>query len=185
MTTGSKIRSNRIGQGDNPETKRGGRVDVLFDTTVTFSDDGAAAEWATAVIAGLPPGLLLVQGGALFLEAIDAVTGGAISDTFVLSASLGTTATADNSPATTDINLATHVALTAATGGVARVSRGLNGLSTVAGATSAAPGYIDNSDGTTVVNLNLTLADASVSAEGSLRVRGRLVLDYDGYGPIA
>lgn len=184
MSNGAKIRTNRLGQGDDPSIKRDGRLEVTFDKTVTFSNDGGAVEWASTVISGLPVGLLLIQGGVLHLEAIDAITNGTITDTYVLSASLGTTATADNTPTGDDVNLATHTALSAAVGGVASVSRGLNGIETVAGAAGAAPGYQDNSDGSLEVNLNLTLPDANISGVGSLRVRGLLVLDYSGYGVV-
>lgn len=185
MSNGAKIRSNRFGQTDDPSTKRDGRLEVPFDVVADFSNDGAAVEWASVVIASLPVGLFLVLGGVLHLQAVDAVTGGTISDTFTLSASLGTTATADNTPTGDDVNLATHTALNAAVGGVASVSRGLNGIETVAGAAGAAPGYQDNSDGSLEVNLNLTLPDANISGVGSLRVRGLLVLDYCGYGVVS
>lgn len=179
--SGAKLRPDKQGQGGNPAI--GVKyVSVQFDKVVPFSNVGGAVEFASVVLAGLPVANLQMLGGLLHIEAFESTAQANIIDTFAITYSLGSAPTVDNTLATTEIDLLTAKTLAAATGGVSPHGKNtLDGLSTVAGAISTAPGYIDNTAGDKEVNLNMTLPDNNVSGVGSLRVRGSLRFAYVAY----
>ena len=116
---------------------------LIFDKVVTLSNVGAAVEFVGTPIAGLPVGDIQIFGGVLHLDVFENTAQANLIDNFVVTYSLGTTPTADNSLATTDIDLMTAKTAAAATGGVApHQKQVLDGLSVVAGATTGASGYI-------------------------------------------
>jgi hypothetical protein len=124
--------------------------------------------FGSAVAAGLPEGNILFLGGVAYLQFTEADAD--VTDTYTGNFSVGTTATADATLDTTDANLIGSTALSAATGGVSPRTRGVS----AADATE----ILDNTDGSLEVNLNLTIADASISGTGSFVVDGVIELVY-------
>lgn len=180
---GSKIRRNRMGAGDDP-AQTGFRIaEIPFNKLVTFSNAGGAVEFAAAAIAGLPLGHFIVAGGFLHLDVTEDPLTANISNTYTVTCSLGTTATADNSLATTEVNLLTAAAATIAVASVTpHIARALDGANVLSGAAAAAAGVFANPTGTLAVFLNMTLPDADVSGLASLRVKGVLRLLTLGLG---
>jgi len=187
MTTGSgaKQRLERIGQGNDPAQDPFRLTLVQFNKLVTFSNVGGAVEFASTSLCGLPKGDLIVYAGLLSLDVSEDPLTANISNTYTLSASLGTTATADNSLVGTDANLMTLAAATIAAASVTpHIKRVLDGPAVGsivdAGATTAK--YLDNNAGTLACFLNMTLPDADISGLGSLRVKGTIRLLTVGLG---
>lgn len=180
----AKPRVDRMGSGNDIANSivEPGKL-ILFDKNVTFSNVGGAVEFGSVALCGLPAGFIVVVGGFIDLDILESPAQANISQTYNVTAALGTTATADNALATTEINLMTAAAAGAATAGVSpHIARALDGIATLAGATGAAAGYINNSAGTGSVFLNLTLPDADISGVGVLRCRGALRLCTVGFG---
>ncbi len=177
----SKNRVDRLGDGNDAAQDIQLKV-FPFSALLNFSNVGGVVEFAAANIAPLPRGDIIVVGGYLHLDALERPAQANIIDAFILSYSLGTVATVNNSLAdATDFNLKTAVTLAAATGGVAPHDKGvLNGAAVMA--MNPANAYIDNNAGARAVFLNATLPDASISGVGSLRVRGTLSLATIGFG---
>lgn len=184
MTTGTganQHRASRFGKHDDPAQLLTLGDPIQFDKTITMSNVGGAVEFGSVAIAALPQGDLMVLGGVLHLDLI--VTGQAnISQTFTPSYSLGTSATADNALAGTEIDLLTAQTAGAATSGVSPHQKKTLDGATVVGSGTAASKYIDNNAGSKVVNLNVTIPDAQQSGAGTVRVRGTLRLATAAFG---
>lgn len=128
--------------------------------------DGAPG-FGTMVITGLPQGNILFLGAVSYLRFTTA-------DADVIAAfdgdySLGTSPTADNALAGTEVNLVPSTPLGAAT---AKVSPYVRGVSTANGV------ILDNTDGSLEVNLNLLIDDASISGAAAFTVDGVVRLAY-------
>lgn len=188
MATGSgeKARTSRFGDQDGVSVSIAGPERLfVFDKLAVFDAADAAVNFAAVPILALPRADLIVVGGHLHLDALkNGAASAQIIDAFVLSYSLGTVATVNNSLAdATDFNLKTAATLAAATGGVAPHSQGvLNGAAVMA--MNPANAYLDNNAGSLAVFLNMTLPDASigVGVNRTLRVKGTLRLITIGLG---
>lgn len=138
--------------------------------TVNITDPGAAVAYGGAAIQGLPEGNILLLGAVANLR----VTAGAnIIAAFTGNFSVGTAITADATLSGAKVNLVPSTALVTGSGGV---SSGNRGVSTTAGA------ILDNTDRTLNANLNVTIADASISASSSVTVDGVLYLAFIALG---
>jgi hypothetical protein len=182
-SSGSKQRLDRIGQGNDLGSDPLHLTYVTFDKLVTFSNVGAAIEFASLPLCGLPRGDFLVAGGVLQLDVTESPAQANLVDTFNLTTALGTTATADLTLAGTDINLLTAAAAGVASGGVSpHIKRALNGINTLAGAAGAAADTFNNNAGALAVFLNMTLPDADISGLVTLRCKGSIRLVTIGFG---
>lgn len=180
--TGQSIRRSHFGEHDNPSEVLQLTPVLTFDKLVTFSNVGGANEFASTVIAALPVGDFQIFGGVLHLDVFESTAQANLIDTFAVSYSLGTTATADNTLSGTDVDLLTLQTSAAASGGVApHQVKMLDGTFTLPGGTAAGH-YVPNNDGSKEVNLNMTILDASISGAVTLRVRGTLQFSYVAYG---
>lgn len=186
MATGTGAKSgriDRIGQGNDPAIDLAAPRLFTFDKLVTFSSVGGAIEFASTPLVGLPLGHFIVFGGFLHLDVFENTPQANLVDTFNVTASLGTTATADNALATTEINLLTAAAAGVAVGGVSpHIARAFDGINTVAGALAAAAGTFANPTGTLACFLNMTIPDADVSGVATVRVRGSVRIAACGLG---
>lgn len=132
------------------------------------TDVAAAAGWGTFVAGGLPEGNVLMLGAVAYLD-LTVVSGG-ITATFAPTISMGTAATADNALAGAEINIAAAQAGTVAVASKSTASR-------VASAAAESGVMHDNTAKTLNVNVNVTIADAGITANG--------VLQADGYIDVA
>lgn len=181
--TGATQRLNRFGAGDDPAQVPLGEILVPFNKLVTFSNVGGAVEFASTSLCGLPKGDLIVLGGFLHLDVTEDPLTANISNTYAVTCSLGTTATADNTLSGTEINLLTAASAGAAIASVSpHVARAFDGINTVAGALAAAAGTLANSGATLSCILNMTLPDADISGLATLRVKGLVRIVYVGLG---
>ncbi|HVJ14520.1 MAG TPA: hypothetical protein VM686_03730 [Polyangiaceae bacterium] len=151
-----------MGKGLPRSSARGAaaRQDVIRQT-ITVSNlallvDGATGVGWNSVVAGdLPEGNILLLGAVSYLQF---TAGGTISTTFDGDYSIGTTATADATLASGDIDIIPSTPLGAATASVSPRVRGVMTAS-VCGTT------YDNTDGSLELNLNLLIDDANISAD--------------------
>lgn len=136
-----------------------------------ISSGATGVGFGTTPLAGLPEGNILVLGAVAYaVVSKDTVLGAAGTlDAFTGNYSIGSTATADATLDTTDVDVVASTAISAATAGVSPTTRG----------TGVAQSVIDNTDSSKVLNFNLTLADASVSADTQhMKAVGTLYLSY-------
>lgn len=142
---------------------------IPINTTIAIADPGGAVAFASGVIGDFPSGNILFHGAVLYLTATKGDAD--IIDAFTGNFSLGTTATADATLGTTDANLIPSTAFQTGSGGV---SSGNRGVST----TTETGAILDNTDGSLEMNLNFTIADASISADSSVAFVGALFISY-------
>lgn len=136
------------------------------------SSGASGVGFGTAPLAGLPEGNILLLGAVAYaVVAKDTVLGAAGTlDTFTGNYAIGSAANADADLADAgDADVIASAAISAAVSGVSASTRG----------TGATPVVIDNTDSSKVLNFNLLLADASVSADTQhLNVTGTLYIAY-------
>jgi len=146
------IRSLARGKPQNQAVRRQ-RIRV---SALALSFTGAAGVgWATAVLGDLPEGNILILGGAAYLQFTKAASASGITATFDGTYSVGSTPTADATLTGTDIDVIGVATISAATAGVSPVTRGVNATQVM----------LDNTDNSLELNLNVTIADASISAD--------------------
>lgn len=155
--------------------KRGGtkapiqRVNIPVSATLSNFDGASGVAWDTAVIGDFPEGNVLVLGAVLNLTAVEAHAG--ILDTFSGNIAVGTTATADSTLATTEVDIIPSTAF----GPAVSSSTAVRAVSTA----SIGGTVFDNTDGSLELNMNVTIADASISADNaSMTFTGVLSLVY-------
>lgn len=176
----NQFRNSRFGDKEDPAQSMALGDPIPFDKVITMSNVGGAVEFGSVAIAALPVGDVVVLAGVLSLDLIESSAN--IVDTFTPTYSLGTTATADNALATTEIDLLTAKTAGAATGGVSpHQKQVLDGAAVVASGTAASK-YIDNNAAGKAVFLNVTIPDAQQTGAATLRVRGSLRLAVAGLG---
>lgn len=144
---------------------------IQFSSVGIISSGATGVGFGTAPIAGLPEGNILILGAVAYAQiSKDTVAGAAGTlDAFTGSYSIGSAATADATLSAGEIDVVAAQTTAAATAGVSPVTRGVG----------AAQAIIDNTDSTKVLNFNLLLDDASVSADTQhLKVSGILYLAY-------
>lgn len=176
-SSGSKIRKNRIGQGDDPVQADIVKLDLAFNRLVSISAVGAAIGFGSVKLAAFPRGDFLYLPSVLFIEFAEDPKSASIDENWSGDYSLGTTATPDLTLSGTEVDLLASTALdVASSGNFARARKLL--------ATALANTVIDNSDGSKSVNLNL-IVDAGNIADGStptIRVKGNLHMAFIPYG---
>jgi hypothetical protein len=157
---------------------------IPFDFILAITDPGAAIAFASKAIAKVPKGnwALLTAVSNVIIQDVGGV--GLIA-AFTGQYSFGTTATADNALTGTDrdiIGLSNAGVTYLAAAGITPKTRGT--IELTADAALAATGTIqtnncklfDNTAGNLNMNFNMTVVDASISANASVRVRGQLNL---------
>jgi hypothetical protein len=133
---------------------------------VAITDPGAAVGYGTAVIAGLPEGNILLLGAVANVMLSSASAG--ITATFTANFAVGTAATADATLSGNEVNVIPSTATSAATAKVSPVTRGAQATAVM----------LDNTDSSLKLNMNITVPDASLSANSSISVDGVLHLAY-------
>jgi hypothetical protein len=146
---------------------------VLIDKTIVIPDPGAAVAFASAVIEGLPQANLWI-GCALAYFTVRDVGGAGLIAAFQGNFAVGTTPTANATLDTTKVNIIPSTVFTAAAGVTPRVrvapAADGNGLMSENGK------FFDNTDGSLELNGNITILDASISAQATVRVQGEIHL---------
>lgn len=135
------------------------------------SSGATGVGFGTIPIAGLPEGNILILGAVAYVQlSKDTVAGAAGTlDAFTGSYSIGSGATADATLSALEVDVIASQATAAATAGVSPLTRGVG----------VAQSVIDNTDASKVLNLNVLLDDASVSADSQhLKASGTLYLSY-------
>lgn len=164
-----------MAKGLKRSIKRGGtqapiqRVTVPVSVTLSNFDGASGVAWDTGVISDFPEGNILVLGALLDLTAIEADAG--IIATFSGNVSVGSTPTADNTLATTEVDVIPSTAFGPA----------VSSSATIRAPSTASQGgtILDNTDGSLELNLNVLIADASISADNAaMTFTGTLQLVY-------
>lgn len=128
--------------------------------------DGAPG-FGFLVVSGMDQGNILFLGAVSYLQFVTASAN--IIDAFTGTMSIGTAGTIDSDIGDTgEVNIIASTAIGAATLKVSPIIRGTN-------VTSA---LIDNTDGDNNLNLNLLVADASISGTATFTVNGVVNLAY-------
>jgi len=150
---------------------------IPFDFILAITDPGAAIAFASKAIAKVPKGnwALLTAVSNVIIQDVGGV--GLIAG-FTGNHSFGTAATADSTLSGNEIDVIQSTAYTAVAG-ITPKTRG-----TIAAGSLVAAGVIqtnnvtlfDNTAGNLNLNFNMTVVDASISANASVRVRGQLNL---------
>lgn len=138
---------------------------IPLDSVAIAVADGAPG-FGTAVIGDFPAGNIHFRAAVAYirLTTTDADVVAAFDGDF----SIGTTPTADNALAGTEVNIIPSTALGAATAKVSPIVR----------ATNITGVMLDNTDGSLELNFNLLIDDASISGAASFTLTGYLLIDY-------
>lgn len=142
-----------------------------FSTTITITD--GAPGFASLVLTDLPEGNILYGGAVvnLTMTSLDAN----IIDAFDGDFALGMAPTVAGALTGNEANLTPSTPLVTAVGAESTGNR-------AAGANAQNGTIFDNTDSTLEVNLNISLDDASISADGDVLVEGILFLAYTQLG---
>lgn len=148
-------------------------IKKVIEFSIPIVSSGATGVgFGTAPLAGLPEGNILVLGAVAYATISKNTTLGAAGtlDTFSGNYGIGSAANADADLSDTgDADVIPSTAVGPAVSGVSPVTRGAN----------ATPVVIDNTDLSKVLNFNLLLADASVSADTQhLTAVGQVYIAY-------
>ncbi len=142
---------------------------LMLNVDLTFTGATGAAVEATAVIAGLPEGNILLLGAVANLT-FTGPTAATLADDFQGDYGIGTTPADDNTISGTDVDIIGSTAIAAATAEVSADVRGTNAVQAI----------IDNTAGTGEANLNVLL-DADEVDDGEdivITVTGPVDLAY-------
>lgn len=151
-----------MGKGLPRSLARGGAKEPTFKkfykaTSLAIVVDGASGVgYGSAVLGGLPQGNIVLLGAVSYMKFTTADTG--VTTTFTGNYGIGSTPADDATITGTDVNVVASTALLAATSRVSPRTRGV----TAAGLAGA---VLDNTDGSLELNLNLLIADATISAD--------------------
>lgn len=145
-------------------------VTERFSVAAPIDVDGAVGIGdGQLAIGGLPKGQVLLLGAYCSLVFRGAGGQAGLSDTWAGNFSIGTTADADDTLATTDANVVASTALTAATAEVSPETEGSNVVAAI----------IDNSSGASGLFINLLVDDVDISADDiNMAVEGVVGLSY-------
>ena len=145
----------------------------ISNATLNVAAAGAGVGFGTLVVGGLPPQYLLYAGGVAVIGFSTADTD--LTATFAGQYSVGTTADANGTLATTEINLIDATDILAA----ARVVPGTIGHHPNSSGASSLQ-LLDNSDGSLEVNLNVTVdaGDIGDASDADLTVNGYIDLIF-------
>ena len=162
-----------MAKGLGKSLNRGGRHAAILRLTrkltnlvLPITDPGAAIGFGSIPAMKFPEGNILMHGMAG--QFIISTTDTDVSDTWTGNVAIGSTATTDATLSTTDIDMAQLTAIGAAT---LKVSPLLNVFS------SGAQGgnIFDNTANLLVANINMNIADASLSGAANMVINGYIV----------
>lgn len=142
---------------------------LMLDVELTFTGSSGNAVEATAAIAGLPEGNVLLLGAVANLT-FTGPTSANLTDDFQGDFGLGTTPADDNTISGTDVDIIGSTAIAAASSEASEDNRGTNATQVI----------LDNTAGTGEVNLNVLL-DADEVTDGEdvvVTVTGPVDLAY-------
>ena len=152
---------------------RGGRraailrlTQKIINLTLPITDPGAALGFGSVAAMKFPEGNILMHGmaGQFIISTADAD----IINTWTGNVAIGSTATADATLSTTDIDMAQLTAIGAAT---LKVSPLLNVFSSG----TQGGNIFDNTANLLVANINMNIADASLSGAADMLINGYIV----------
>jgi hypothetical protein len=143
---------------------------IPVNALVTLADGNPGA--GTAVIRKLPQGNIMFLGALCYLTFTK--VSGSITDTFDGDFSIGTTADANATLATTDIDIVQSTSMGAATAGVSPRIRGVT--ANTSGILTNNVTIFDNTAADLELNLNVLIDDAAISGAAVVRARGTLFL---------
>lgn len=133
------------------------------DLAVSITDVPGAAGWGSSVMAGLPQGNLLFLGAVAYLAFSSADAN--VTATYVPTFAVGTTATADSTLSTTEVDIVPSTASAAAAAKVTPFTR-------AASTDALGGGVFDNTDGSLELNLNVSVADAGITGNAVIAANG-------------
>jgi len=150
---------------------KSGLIQVPAGTTITV-DASSGAGWGTVVMGDFPAGNILFLGAVSYLQFSGTGSDADLDATWEGDYSIGTTPTADNTLATTEIDIVVSTALAAATAEVSPKTRAISA--------NGDTGEIhDNTDGSLELNVNLLIDDANIAGVDSvITVTGELYIHY-------
>lgn len=154
---------------------KSGLIRVPTGTTITV--DGSSGDgWGTVVVGDFPAGNILFLGCVAYLQFAGTGSDADLGDTWQGDYSIGTTATVDNTLATTEIDLVVSTALAAATAELSPKTRGISA--------NGDTGEIhDNTDDSLEINVNLLIDDANIAGVDSvITVTGEIYISYQVLG---
>lgn len=138
----------------NAQVQATRKIRVLVEEEMTFTGDSGNAVEATAVLAGLPEGNILLLGVVSNLT-FTGPTSDELADDFQGDYGIGTTPASDNTISSFDVNIISSTAIPAATSEVSADVR----------ATNVTAAILNNTDANLEVNLNVLL-DADEVSDG-------------------
>ena len=142
------------------------KIDIGLDN-LTLSLDGAIIGFGSAVLTALPEGNFVLLGCVCNLQ-FDSVDAD-VAATWEGDYSVGTTATADSTLATTEIDIIASTAIAAATAKLSPITRG-------ASSATENSAVFDNTDGSLELNLNMLMDDADIADDADMIVNGTVHL---------
>lgn len=143
---------------------------IPFNVLVTLADGNPGA--GSAVIRKLPQGNFMFLGALCYAKFTK--VSGSITDTFDGDFSIGTTADANATLATTDIDIIASTSMGAATAGVSPRIRGVT--ANTSGILTNNVTIFDNTAADLELNLNVLIDDAAISGAAVVRATGTLFL---------
>lgn len=151
------------------------KIDINHQITVT--GDNAAANDGQVVIGDFPQGNILFLGAVSYVQ-FAGPTSGELANDWEGDYSIGTTADANSTLATTDLNIIASTAIGAATAELSPVTRGVTGLDSTDG--GLLMNIFDNTDGSLEINLNLLIDDAELTDTEAVTITatGQLYIAY-------
>jgi len=144
-----------------------------IDHTIAVTGDTGAANDGQVVIGDLPEGNILFLGAVANIEFVGP-TSAELADDWEGDFGIGTTADADSTLSSTDVNIIGSTAIAAATAETSPVTRGANATAAI----------FDNTDGSLEINLNLLIDDTELtdSEDVDIAASGTLYVAYSVLG---
>lgn len=148
---------------------------AIVMNAVPFTTTGATGVgWGTVVVGDLPQGNILLLGAVGYFQLTSAHA--SVGATFNATVSLGSAPTADATLNGAEVDILASAALGAATAKVSPLGR-------LASSASIGGVVLDNTDDSLELNLNVTIPDADISADGvTFTVSGVIHLAYSVLG---
>lgn len=162
-----------MAKGLGRSLNRGGRraavlrlTQKIVNLALPITDPGAALGFGTVPGMKFPEGNILMHG--MMGQFVISSASGTLIDAWTGNIAIGSTATADSTLTTTDIDMAQVTAIGAAT---LKTSPLLNVFSSG----TQGGNIFDNTDKQLVANINMNIADASLSGAASLLINGYII----------
>ncbi len=164
-------RSHARGDFNPSGANKSGVIKIPADTTITVDGSGTDG-FGTVVVGGFPEGNIGFLFCVAYLQFAGSGADADLGDTWEGDYSIGTTPTADNTLATSEIDLVVSTAIAAATAELSPITRGVSAIGDT--------GEIhDNTDGSLEINVNLLIDDADIAGVDSvITVTGEIYISY-------